>query len=84
MDVTTRLEQEALCYWIENCKNNIDGRFSAQVLTEATELVLKNSIFMFNNRYSHRIKDTAMGTKIAPIYAKLTLEFLRGNVVPQD
>ena len=46
--ITARLEQEALCYWIEKYRNNIDERFTTQFLTEATDLALKNNIVMFN------------------------------------
>ena len=52
-NITARLGQEALCYWIEKCRNNIDERFTIQLMTEATNLVLKNNIFMFNDRYFH-------------------------------
>ena len=31
---------------------------------------------MFNDRYFHRVKGTAMGTKMAPTYATLTLGYL--------
>ena len=61
-NITARLGQEDLCYWIEKCRNNIDERFTTQFLTEATDLVLKNNIFMFNDRYFHQVKGTAMGT----------------------
>ena len=70
--IRARLGQEALCYWIEKCRNNIDERFTTQFLTEATDLVLKTNIFMFNDRYFHQVKFTAMGTKIAQTYATLT------------
>ena len=73
--ITARLGQEALCYWIEKCINNIDERFTTQFLTEPTDLVLKNNIFMFNDRYFHQVKGTAMGTKMATTYATLTLGY---------
>ena len=75
-NITARLGQKALCYWIEKCRNNMDERFTTQFLTEATDLVLKNNIFMFNDRYFHQVKGTAMGTKMAPTYATLTLGYL--------
>ena len=45
-NITARLGQEALCYWIEKCRNNIDDRFTTQFLSEATDLVLKNNIYL--------------------------------------
>ena len=60
----------------KKCRNNIDEKFTTKFLTQATDLELKNNIFMFNDRYFHQVKVTAMGTKIAPNYATPTLDYL--------
>ena len=39
---------------------------------------------MFNDRYFHHVKSTAMGTKKTPTYATLTLSYLEENIVQQD
>ena len=33
---------------------------------------------MFNDRYFHQVKGTAMGTKMAPTYATLTFGYFEG------
>ena len=58
------------------CRNDIDERFTIHFLTEASSLVVNNNIFMFNDRYFHQVKGMAMGTKMAPTYATLTLGYL--------
>lgn len=47
---------------------------------EATEIVLNNNTFVFNNTHYEQNKGTAMGTKMAPTYATLTLGFLEENL----
>ena len=42
-----------------------------EVLSELVNIVLKNNVFEFNNRYYLQIQGTAMGTKMAPAYANL-------------
>lgn len=40
------------------------------------EIVLTNNTFTFNGKHFRQIKGTAMGTKMAPIYATLALGYL--------
>ena len=68
-NITARLGQEALCYWMQK-------QYRWQIHNTIFDLVLKNNIFMFNDRYFHQIKGTAMGTKMASTYATLTLVYL--------
>ncbi|XP_062604091.1 uncharacterized protein LOC134265884, partial [Saccostrea cucullata] len=75
-NITSTLGIKALNFWIENYRNKIDKRFTKEFLLEATELVLKNNVFTFNDKYFHQVKGTAMGTKMAPTYATLTLGYL--------
>ena len=41
------------------------------VLVKLIDIVLKNNVFEFNNKYYLQIQGTAMGTKMAPAYANL-------------
>lgn len=42
--------------------------------------MLNNDTFVFNNTHYEQIKGTAMGTKMAPTYATLTLRFLEEHL----
>lgn len=41
------------------------------IVLRLIHLILTKNAFMFNGRYFHQIKGTAMGTKMAPTYANL-------------
>ena len=40
------------------------------------KFILENNSFHFNGNYYRQVKGTAMGTKVAPVYATLTLGYL--------
>lgn len=79
-NISSTLRLTALNFWIDNCRTDIDNRFTKEFLLEATYLVLKNNAFTFNGKYFHQIKGTAMGTKMAPTYATLCLGFLEESL----
>ena len=43
---------------------------------EALSFILENNTFQFNDVFYRQRKGTAMGTKVAPIYATLTIGYL--------
>ena len=45
-------------------------------LLRALKFILENNSFHFNGNYYRQVKGTAMGTKVAPVYATLTLGYL--------
>ena len=75
-NISCPLGLRALEYWIDKHPEKIDERFTKEFLLEATALVLQNNVFKFNNKHYLQNKGTAMGTKMAPTYATLTLGFL--------
>lgn len=75
-NITTDLGINALKYWINKYPQNINSRFSKEFILEASNLVLKNNTFSFNGKHYLQLKGTAMGTKMAPTYATLTLGYL--------
>ena len=64
-------------------RNALDERqektISTDSLVELAELVLKNNIFEFNSRVYKQKQGTAIGTKMAPPYAILFLDYLEKN-----
>ena len=75
-NITCNLGFKALEYWINKHPEKIDSRFTKEFILEATEIVLKNNTFNFDSKHYAQIKGTAMGTKMAPTYATLTLGYL--------
>ena len=52
-----------------------------EVLIELIDIVLKNNVFEFNDNYYLQIQGTAMGTKMAPAYAKLFMGKLEQKLI---
>ena len=46
------------------------------MMIEGKEIILKNNSFQFNNINCIQTLGTAMGTKMAPTYANLTVAYL--------
>ena len=67
---------EAISYWLDNFPDDLHPRFHKNFILEGIKLILTNNIFEFNREYYKQIKGTAMGTKMAPTYANLTLGYL--------
>ena len=63
----------------ENCKLD-EPDTQDNVIIEGTEIILNNNSFQFNNINYIQTLGTAMGTKMAPTYATLTLEYLEENL----
>ena len=66
---------KAIKFWLsENPLQNT--RISKDFILNAIKLILENNLFFFDNNYYRQLKGTAMGTKMAPVYATLVLGFL--------
>jgi hypothetical protein len=75
-NITSTLGLKALEYWINKHPEKINSRFKKEFIIEASEIILKNNTFSFDEKHFEQIKGTAMGTKMAPTYATLTLGYL--------
>ena len=67
---------EAINFWIEQFPEDLDERFSKDFIIEALSFILENNTFQFNDEFFRQRKGTAMGTKVAPTYAALTIGYL--------
>ena len=74
-NITHELGLEAINFWLSE-KPPESHRISNEFILGAIRLILENNIFFFNDMYYRQLKGTAMGTKMAPIYATLVLGFL--------
>lgn len=74
-NITHELGIEAINFWLNKLPRNCD-RISNDFILKSIELILKNNIFYFDDKYYRQLRGTAMGTKMAPVYATLTLGYL--------
>lgn len=72
---------KAINYWIEQFPSVLDNRFTKEFILTSTKFVLNKNTFQFNNRNYIQISGTAMGTKMAPTYATLTMGFLEEQIL---
>ena len=66
---------EAVKFWMETVPRET-SRISNNFILASIRIILENNIFQFNGSFYRQRRGTAMGTKMAPIYATLTLGFL--------
>ena len=70
------LGTEAVTYWIDQFHNEIPQRLSKEFIVGSLTVILENNNFQSNNDFFRQIKGTAMGTKLVPTYATLTIGYL--------
>ena len=72
--IPNTLGYEAISYWVSNHSEN--SRFTLMFILEALKLILENNTFKYKTQHFLQINGVAMGTKMAPTYAILTLGYL--------
>lgn len=75
-NICHRLGLQAVKYWIEAFKHEIPNRFTSDFILDSLDFIISNNTFAFNNTFYLQTKGAAMGTKVAPTYATLTIGFL--------
>ena len=70
----------SVSYFIEQFPDKLSPRFSKDCIIEFLSFVLNNCYISYNKSLFHQIKGCAMGTKVAPTYACLTMGFLENNM----
>ena len=63
-------------YWLEKYPEELRNRFSRDFVLDGINFILENNTFSFNQTHYKQVKGTAMGTKVAPVYATLTIGYL--------
>ena len=74
-NISNNLGMRAIEFWLEEISLP-HQRISKKFILEGLALVLENNNFFFNGNFYRQILGTAMGTKVAPVYATLTLGYL--------
>lgn len=75
-NITRNLGKKAIQYWLTAYPHLLHTRFDVDFVTQALDIVLDNSHFMFNEQCYNLTCGTATGTTVAPTYANLTMGFL--------
>ena len=75
-NINHELGLEAIRFWIRKYPNTLPERFSEDFILKSMKFILENNTFLFNNTPYRQIRGTAMGTKVAPVYATLTIAYL--------
>lgn len=70
---------EAIHYWFVKFESHLRS-FPIQLLLEMISIVLENNTFVYKSKYYKQLTGTAMGTKMAPTYAHLTLSYLEVKI----
>ena len=66
---------EAVRYWIQTYPDLLHHRFTEDFVIEAISLILDNNVFLFDDKLYLQRSGTAMGTKMAPSYATLSVGY---------
>ena len=72
-NIPYELGKQAISIWINKYPDTSHPRFRKKIIIEDIEIILSNYVFQFNNINYFLTLGTAMGTKMAPTYATLTL-----------
>lgn len=75
-NISNELGREAIHYWIQTYPQTLHPRFNSDFILDSIQLVLENNAFSFGEKNFLQVQGTAMGTKMAPTYANLTLAYL--------
>ena len=85
-NIPHQLGLEAIEFWLKKHPSILPDRIPRDFVLEATHIILNNNYFQFDETIYLQIKGTAMGTKMAPVYANLTIGYLESklyNSLPQ-
>ena len=80
-NIPLELGLRALLYYVTKYRYLIPIRFSKEFILEAAEFVLKNNNFILLEEMFNQVMGTTMGTKVAPLYANLSVGFLEEIVL---
>ena len=75
-NISNSLGLEAIEYWLHQYPESLHPRMSKEFIRDSIKVILENNSFCFGTRHFLQKQGTAMGTKMAPTYANLTLAYL--------
>ena len=78
-NITHQTGLDAVGAWLREFPRET-SRISNAFILDGLRLILENNNFFFNGKFFKQLKGTAMGTKVAPVYATLTLGYLEQSL----
>ena len=75
-NIPHHLGKRAIKYWLDKFPETLNIRFTPDFILQSIDIILNNKTFQFDDKNYIQTLGTAMGTKMAPVYATLTLGFL--------
>ena len=79
-NITHDLGIQALNYWLNKTQNEDIDRISKEFIVKGMEIILQNNYMYFDGEIYRQIRGTAMGTRVAPVYANLVLAYLEDQL----
>ena len=79
-NIPHELGKQAILYLTNKHPELLHPRFTGDFILDSLELILNNNSFQFDGKNYLQILGTAMGTRMAPAYATLTLAYLEENL----
>ena len=67
---------EAVAYYVDEFRDRIPSKFTKEFVLRSINFVLTNNNFFFNGKCYHQNEGKAMGSKMAPPYACLSIGYL--------
>ena len=80
-NIPHELGLEAIAFWLNKYPTELPSRISNDFVLDGMKLILENNNFCINDAYFLQTKGTAMGTKLATIYANLVLAYLEKKYI---
>ncbi len=81
---TSILHMEGLAALREALSSRPNQKVPTEVIVKLAEIILQNNVFEFNGVFYKQIQGTAMGTKMAPSYAILYMDYLERKILERD
>ena len=79
-DILHGLGGQVIAFWIDKFPDTLHPRFNKRIIIEDIEIFLNSHSFQFNSISYIQTLEAAMGTKMAPTWATLTLAYLEENL----
>ena len=78
-NISHELGKQAIAFWLDKYPDTLYPRFDKKLVIESLEIILNYNSFQFKNINCIQTTGKAMGTKMAPTHATLSLGYFEEN-----